>query len=233
MSIPKFKLYHYPATRSARVKWLLHEAVGDDFEVELVPLYDGVQYEAAYLEKNPNHGVPTLEITWDDGRTTHMIESGAMIAWLADAFPEARLAPPPALSLERADYLQMLFFGASWMDMMLWQIRAHEHLLPESQRDQRCAERYRAKFTQEVEPQLKARLERSPYICGDRFSAADCVVGHNVLWAKVYGMCQDEAFSPYVSNVTKRPSFAKAFADASQFSAEVPAGKAIVGRFTG
>ena len=37
----RMKLYHFPMTRSARVKWLLHELLGDEFDVEVVPLYDG------------------------------------------------------------------------------------------------------------------------------------------------------------------------------------------------
>jgi glutathione S-transferase len=60
----------------------------------------------------------------------HMIESGAMISLLADCFPEKRLARCSThLSLQRADYLQMLHFGTSWMDMILWQIRTHEHFI--------------------------------------------------------------------------------------------------------
>ena len=55
MAIEKFKLYHYPATRSARVKWMLHEVLEDDFEVEVVHLYEGVQYQSDYIAKNPNH----------------------------------------------------------------------------------------------------------------------------------------------------------------------------------
>jgi hypothetical protein len=31
----KFKLYHDAVLRNARVKWLLHELLGDDFEVEM------------------------------------------------------------------------------------------------------------------------------------------------------------------------------------------------------
>ena len=67
MDITKLKLYHYPATRSARVKWVLHELVGDVFETEIVSLYEGGQYSTTYLKKNPNHCVPTLELTLADG----------------------------------------------------------------------------------------------------------------------------------------------------------------------
>jgi glutathione S-transferase len=39
MRISDIKLYHYPTTRSARVKWLLHELVGDEFKVNRIDLH--------------------------------------------------------------------------------------------------------------------------------------------------------------------------------------------------
>ena len=215
MPLPRFKLYHFPMTRSARVKWMLHEVLDDDFDVEVVQLFQGEQYAEDYLSINPNHNVPTLEITMPDGSVRHLLESGAMVTFLADAFPDKGLAPPPhPFSLERADYLQMVFFGASWVDMMLWQIRLHETILSEADREEGTALRYRRKLAEEVEPQLLARLESHPYICGERFSAADCIMAHNVSWARGYGLCQDETFRAYLSKVSKRPAFVKAFADA-------------------
>ncbi len=234
MTDARYKLYHYPATRSARVKWMLHEVLDEDFEVEVVPLYDGAQYQPDYVQINPNHNVPTLEIRMADGSSKYMLESGAMIALLGDAFPEKRLAPPAdELSLARADYLQMLFFGASWMDMMLWQIRIHEHLLTDAERDQRTIDRYRAKFAAEVEPQLARRLEKAAYICGDDFCAADCVIAHNIGWARRYGLCKDTVFRAYLSRVSKRPAFALAFADAKQFDMVMPEAARATRRFTG
>ena len=219
MDITKLKLYHYPATRSARVKWVLHELVGDVFETEIVSLYEGGQYSTTYLKKNPNHCVPTLELTLADGRSMYMIESGAMVALLADAYPEKRLSPPPGkLSFARADYLQMLHFGTTWMDMMLWQIRLHEHLLPEAERDPATIARYRRKFTTEVEPQLHDRLGETFFICGQDFSAADCVIAHNVYWARTYGMCRALPFRQYLLRVSKRPAFISAFSDAQDFN---------------
>jgi glutathione S-transferase len=53
-------------SRSARVKWLLHELVGDDFEVETLALYQGQQYQPEYLQRNPNHAVPVLELSLAD-----------------------------------------------------------------------------------------------------------------------------------------------------------------------
>jgi glutathione S-transferase len=232
--IRSIKLFHYPASRSARVRWALHETVGDGFEVENVELYDGAQYSEAYLQKNPNHCVPLLEIALADGSIFRMIESGAMVEFLMDAFPDRRLAPSAqTLSPERADYLQMLHFGSTWMDMMLWQIRIHEHVLPVRERDSRTVTRYREKFSTEVEPQIKRRLENAPYVCGETFSGADIVIGHNITWARGYKLCGDDVFRSYLSRVSKRPAFQKAFADARNFRLEPPETSPIVAKFTG
>ena len=83
--ISKLKLFHYPATRSARVKWILHETVGDGFETEPLDLYAGVQYSDAFLAKNPNHNVPVLDIAFDDGTHMTLLESAAIVIFLAAA----------------------------------------------------------------------------------------------------------------------------------------------------
>jgi glutathione S-transferase len=231
--IQRLKLYHYPASRSARAKWALHEVVGDDFDLQRVPLYDGVQYDEAFLQLNPNHAVPVLEIRWADGRVQRLLESAAIVEFLADAYPDKALAPPPGASAARADYLQMLHFGATCVDMMLWQVRVHEDVLPEAARDARTVARYRRKFTAEVEPQLARRLAATPYICGEAFTAADCIIGHDVIWARGYGMCQGDVFRQYLSRVSKRPAFVRAFADAKEFSRAVPQDKPLAARFSG
>lgn len=227
MKIARLKLYHYPATRSARVKWLLHELLDDDFDVELVPLYENAQYSADYLRINPNHNVPALEITLENGDRQIMLESGAMVSLLADTYAEKGLAPAPdTFSLARADYLQMLHYGTSWMDMMLWQIRIHTHLLG-SDSDPKTITRYSDKFIGEVEPQLTSRLENAHYICGEHFSAVDCVMGQNVLWARAYGLCQGEQFTDYIARLSQRTAFAKAYADLGDFSLAPPPANAI------
>jgi glutathione S-transferase len=217
MSIQHLKLYHYPVSRSTRVKWMLHEVLGDSFEVERFDLYGAGQYAPEFLQINPNHSVPVLEITWADGAVQRMTESAAMVAFLADAFPHLGFAPPVGASPQRAAYLQMLHYASTWMDMMLWQIRIHEHVLPDSQKDPRTIGRYRNKFQNEVEPQLIEKLKHGGFAFGDTFSAADCVLGHTIFWAAGYGMCQNGIFKEYVSRLLERPAFKKAISDVREF----------------
>ena len=233
MKIERLKLYHYYATRSARVKWLMHELLGDDFDVEVVDLYGGDQYSSDYQAMNPNHNVPSLEITFTDGSMKLMLESAAMLEFLADQYPEKQLAPAVEDAAARADYLQMMHFGGTWVDMMLWQIRTQTDLLSDDERDQPTIERYENKFKSEIEPQILERVGDDAFICGDTFCAADCLMGHNVMWARGYGLCQDDAFKAYFKRLAARPAFQQAFADAHRFERVPPDDAPIRKRFSG
>lgn len=216
-AIKQIKLFHYPFSRSVRTKWLLHEILDDGFEVERTPLMQGGQFHEDFLARNPNHGVPVLDITYKNGTIQSMFESGAQLIWLADSYSEHGFAPVLDDLSARADYLQMIHFGGSWMDMMLWQIRLNEDLLPMGVRSEALSQFNRDKLKNEVEPQLSERLEKHDFICGNAFSAADCMIGHNVGWARAYGLCDSEVFKSYRSRLSKRLAFAKAYADADSF----------------
>jgi glutathione S-transferase len=219
----RIKLFHFPMTRSARVKWMLHELFGEAFEVEVVPLYDGAQHSPEFLAMNANHAVPVLHVTEKSGNAFTMIESGAIVAWLADLDSGEPLAPRPGATPERADYLQILHFAASWFDMHLWQIRVHRDLTPPDRRPQAIIDRCMKKIRDEIEPQLEKRLAKGGFATGNGFSAADCILGHNVRWARFYGLCEQQAFEDYLGRLAERPAYRAAFADVDHFSLSPPA----------
>jgi len=233
MDYNKLVLHHYPATRSVRVRWMLLETIGNDFEIRRVDLYGGAQYEPEFLALNPNHNVPALEIHWSEGDVQVMLESAAIVEWLADSFPETGLAPRLDEGRKRAEYLQYLHFGATWMDMMLWQIRAHRHILKSDEADPRTVERYENKFRNECEPQIAGRLEHRDYILGSVFSAADVIIGYNVFWARGYGLCKDEIFGSYLSRLMARPAMQNALDDLTDFSIEPSEAAPVRRSFTG
>ena len=215
--IKHITLYHYPLSRSARVKFLLHELRGDDFDTVKVDMLRGEGMTPDFMAKNPNHAVPVLEVSYEDGRDQTFFESGAMMVWLADA--HQTLAPKVEDLEARADYLQMMFFGCAHMDMSLWQIRLNETLFPEPMRSAAAAKFNRDKIQNEMMPQLAARLDAHPYICGEAFTAADCLMVQNINWARAYGLCRTPVFDDYMSRISKREGFIKAFADAKEFEA--------------
>lgn len=213
--ISKLTLYHYPLSRSARVKWLLHEMRGDDFETVKVELRQGGQFTPKFLAKNPNHGVPVLDVTYSDGTEQTITESLAILTWLADQ--DERFAPSPTDLRARADYLHVLALGGSWMDQLLWNIRLHETILPESVRSPAFAAFNRDKITNEIAPQLETRLSNHEFICGAKFTAADCMTGQNINWAFAYGLCRTPIFKAYMTRMKSRRAFQMAFADAKDF----------------
>jgi glutathione S-transferase len=212
---------------------MLHETVGDDFEVRRVELYEGEQYQPEYLALNPNHNVPMLEIHWEDRPVQYMLESVAMVEWLADQYPGKALCPRPGSGAARADYLQVMHFGGTWLDMMLWQIRIHTHLLGPEEADPRTLERYRGKFVDDGEPQLLARLDKHAYILGENLSAADCVIGHIVFWAQGYGLCQDDRFSAYREQLMTHEGLVKSLSDLSTFQIAPSEDQSITRSFNG
>ena len=60
-------------------------------------------------------------------------------------------------------------------------------------------------------------LENQDYICGDNFTAADCMTAHNINWAGAYGLCRTDVFKSYMARMKARPAFQMAFADAKEF----------------
>lgn len=57
-------------------------------------------------------------------------ESGAVCAYLAEAFPEVGLAPTPA---ERADYYRWMFFAAGPVEQAVTNMRAGFRPAPEQE----------------------------------------------------------------------------------------------------
>lgn len=101
-------LFHCPRTRGFHALWMLEEICAP-YEVRLVDIRDEIQNEA-YAAINPMRKVPAL----DTGGTL-ITESPAIITWLADAYPDAGLAP--ALDApERGTYLRWMFFCAACIE---------------------------------------------------------------------------------------------------------------------
>jgi glutathione S-transferase len=81
------RLYYAPGACSLAVHIALEEA-GAEFELERVDFRAGAQRSPAYLAVNPKGRVPTLQT--DRGVLTECV---AILAWIAQSWPEARLAP--------------------------------------------------------------------------------------------------------------------------------------------
>src|ERR1700723_2994556 len=96
--------YTNPMSRGRIVRWMLEE-VGEPYRTEVLD-FGTTMKGADYLAVNPMGKVPAIR----HGDTV-VTEAAAICAYLADAFPQAKLAPPPG-DKRRGAYYRWLFFGA-------------------------------------------------------------------------------------------------------------------------
>jgi glutathione S-transferase len=97
-------LYSNPMSRGRTVHWLLDE-LGAPYDVKLIDLAKGEQKTAQYLAINPMGKVPAIV-----HRGVVVTEAAAICVYLADAFPQAGLAPKLD-DPKRGTYLRWIFFG--------------------------------------------------------------------------------------------------------------------------
>jgi len=117
------KLYWSPRTRSFSALWLMEET-GQAYERVLVEISKGAQKRPEYLAINPMGKVPALQ----DGEAT-LAEAAAICAYVAERYPQARLAPPPGDAL-RAKYLYWLFFGPGCVEPAMVQVATKVEMNP-------------------------------------------------------------------------------------------------------
>lgn len=101
-----YRLYGSPGSGSAAVEAALAE-VGANYEVVPTITKQGAHLTAEFAAINPRRQVPALQLP--DGSV--MTEGSAMLLHLADAFPQAGLAPAPGSSA-RAQHDRWLVFMA-------------------------------------------------------------------------------------------------------------------------
>jgi glutathione S-transferase len=157
-------LYTNPtSSRGRAVRWMLEE-VNQPYRAELLE-YDTTMKAAAYLAINPMGKVPAIR-----HRNMVVMETGAICAYLADAFPESDLAPALDDPL-RGIYYRWLFFGAGALEAAVTANALGFVTPPAGQRMAGWGN-----FPLVVDT-LETVLTTNDYLVGDRFSAADLYVG--------------------------------------------------------
>ena len=200
------KLYHSAQSRSVRPRWLLEE-IGAPHEVVRVELGKQQHKEPAYLAIHPHGLVPALV----DGDLA-LMESAAICMYLADKFPQAKLAPALGTP-ERGRYYQWMVYAVATLEPPVLQVFMNTVMLPEAQRSAAEAEAGRKKFA-EVGRVLSGALAGRPYLLGSELCAADVMIGSTLAWASFLGLLNDQpALQDYVRRLTARPAYQRALAD--------------------
>lgn len=198
------KVYGFPNSRSTRVVWALEE-IGVDYDYVLVNLMQGEGRQAPYLAVNPTGKVPALA----DGDLA-LAESGAIVTYLAEKFPEAGLIPSQAQAQARAEYFQWAFFALSELEQPLWTLAKHRFALPEARRVAAVLPTAEWEFSRAAKV-LAQHLANRQYVAGDRFTAADILTAHTLAWARAYKLpFNSDTLEAYADRQLARPAFAAA-----------------------
>jgi len=189
--------YTNPMSRGRIVRWMLEE-IGRPYRAELLE-YGTTMKAPDYLAINPMGKVPAIR----HGDTV-VTECGAICAYLADAFPEAGLAPPPGDRL-RGPYYRWMFFAAGPVEAAV----SNKALGFEVPPDRRGTVGYGS--LADVTNALESAVSGHDYIVGDRFTAADVYVGSQIGWGMMFGTIEKRpAFERYWARIGARPAAMRA-----------------------
>lgn len=202
-------LHHVPQSRSMRVLWLLNE-LDVDFQVVQYP-FDKSLRQPEFLTLSPAGRVPALEIEGE-----RMFESGAMMEYLCEKFPERGLGRMPG-DMDRMAWLVWLHFAETISQHVAILTQQHIMLYEDHMRSPtvmkleatRLARCYAA-----IEARLSTPVENRDYLLTGGFSACDIAVGQAVYMARYFAPL--EAFPEtraWYHRITDRDGFRAACPD--------------------
>jgi glutathione S-transferase len=190
-------LYTNPQSRGRIARWMLEE-VDQPYRVEVLD-YAATMKAPAYLAINPMGKVPALR----HGAAV-VTETAAICAYLADAFPQARLAPPPADRM-RAPYYRWLFFTSGPVEAAISNKALGFVVPPERERMIGYGR------IEHVMSAIEQAVSGSDFLIGDNFTAADLYVGSALGFGMMFGTIEKRpAFERYWQRVSSRPAYQRA-----------------------
>ena len=200
------KVYHAQNTRSVRVVWLLEE-LGLDYEVKKLQFNPQELQSEKYLAIHPLGKVPSIE---DDGLVLN--ESGAITEYILAKYGKGRLAPKAGTN-EYGQYLQWVHFAEATFMPPLGTIAQHAFIRPEEKRIPALipeSQEAARKILAILDKHLKGRT----FMMGEDFTAADTMIGYNLLLCKMFALLTDDYPNvvAYFERVSSRPAFKAATA---------------------
>ncbi len=189
--------YTHPRSRGRMVRWMLEET-GQPYETKIIE-YGSEMKNPEYCAINPMGKVPALK----HGDTV-ITETAAIIAYLADAFPQAKLAPPSGSKL-RGIYYRWMFFAAGAFEAAVTNQALNVSIPPER------AGMVGYGSLKAVLDVLANAVSKSTYILGEDFSAADVYIGSQIGFGLLFGSIERRpGFSAYWDRIKDRPAAKRA-----------------------
>jgi glutathione S-transferase len=181
-------LYHCDGARSFRPLWMLEE-MGLAYELRMLPFPPRVLAKG-YLAINPLGTIPFMI----DGETK-MTESSGICHYLG-----TRYGPTPLMvGLDEPAYgafLNWMYFSDATLTFPQTLVLRYTQLEPEERRNPQVATDYAKWFFGRLRA-VEAATAASDTLCGNRFTAADIVIGYALRLAESIGLAKD--FKPNVA----------------------------------
>ena len=195
----------YGEGRGFRVVWLLEE-MGLPYRLRRVDLLAGVENDPEFLAINPAGFIPALV----DGDVT-MVESIAIMEYLMARHGPTPLGPAPQ-DADFPAYQQFLHLGEAGLAASIYFVSGARNIAPEDQRYNWSAGQALETFESRL-GLVTRQLARSPFLAGQRFTAADISVTYALeLAQRNIGFALGEAERAYVARTTGRDGYKRAMA---------------------
>ncbi|MGQ2907858.1 MAG: glutathione S-transferase family protein [Aliihoeflea sp.] len=194
-----------PGSRLTRVTWMLEE-LGQPYEIVMAKMHTETM-----LRYNPSGKMPALA----DGEVV-VTDSAAIVFYLADKHADQGMGgTTPA---ERAEIASWMFFAQAELEAPLWNRLKHAFRLADELRAE-VGPWCKAEFATEI-GNFDKRLGDRAFALGDRFTAADIILGHCGQWARGAKFVVDsERVNAYFDRVLARPALARAQAREKEVAA--------------
>jgi len=191
-------LYYMPGSRAERVRWILEE-LDLDYRTAPIDLFKGEGQQAEYLAIHPLGQLPALVI---DGEV--MIESGAIVQWLAESVSGSKLAPAPDQRTRR-DFDQWMYFAVTSLEDPAWEMMLHGRILPEEQAVRAIVPFAEKRYKKALDV-LENAVKDQEYLVDGRFSAADIMVGYILAWFPEF-LTSYPGLEAYLARLKLRPAY--------------------------
>jgi glutathione S-transferase len=189
--------YHNPMSRGRIVRWMLEE-VGAPYETKILALDKREHKSPEYLAINPMGKIPAII-----HNGVVVTETAAICAYLADAFPQAGLAPALNDSA-RGTYYRWLFFAAGCLEPALV-----DKMFARPAPERPGTIGYGS--YDDVLMAVEKAIAPGPWVLGQRFSAADVYLGSQIGWGMFTKSLEPRpAFQQYFERCSQRPAHKRA-----------------------
>lgn len=201
------RLYYSPGACSLAAHIVLLE-LDEAFEPVLISLKDEAQRSPEFLQINPHGLVPVL-----DAGNFVLTESAAILAWLAQCRPQARLWPD-AGSEAAARCGEWLAWLSSSLHIGFAQLWRAERFASDAAAQAAIASHGRERLRQ-MFAEIDARLAGQPWACGADYSVADAALLPFWRWGDRLGFGMEThypAWTAHALRMGERPAVQQALA---------------------